>query len=164
VPTSQDAEPFVPADFTPPTGLDHPAFRLRPLGPEHNERDHAAWMGSIDHIRATPGFPDGSWPEPMSLEENLADLQRHHDDFHDRRGFTFTVLDVHGPADRADVIGCVYLYPDDGPDADVSVQSWVTADRADLDGLLATTVRAWLEEAWPWRPERIRDHPRDAAS
>lgn len=158
--TSQDGAPFVPSDFSPPTELDHPSFRLRPLAPEHNERDHAAWMGSIDHIRATPGFPDGTWPEPMSLEENLADLERHHRHFRDRVGFTYTVLAPDGPLDRADVIGCVYIYPDDQPGTDVEVQSWVRADRADLDVPLAATVRAWLEEAWPWRPDQIRDHPR----
>jgi hypothetical protein len=160
LPTRHEPEPFVPPDFRPPTRLDHQAFRLRPLGPEHNERDHAAWMSSIDHIHATPGFPDGTWPQPMSLEQNLADLQRHHDHFRDRIGFTYTVLEAHGPMHRADVIGCVYLYPDDRPGSDVHVQSWVSAARADLDALLATTIRAWLEDAWPWRPERIRDHPR----
>ena len=162
--TRKDAEPFVPADFIPPGGLDHPPFRLRPLGAEHNERDYEAWMGSIDHIRATPGYPDGRWPRPMSLDENLADLQRHSDHFRDRVGFTYTVLETSGPVDRAEVIGCVYIYPDDGPDTDVEVQSWVRADRADLDALLATTVRRWLEEAWPWRPEQIRDHPRSSES
>lgn len=121
-------------------------------------------MGSIDHIRATPGYPDGRWPQPMSLEQNLADLQRHHDHFRDRVGFTYTVLEARGATDHADVIGCVYIYPDDQPDTDVHVQSWVREDRADLDALLATTVRAWLEEAWPWRPEQIRDHPRHTSS
>jgi hypothetical protein len=164
VSTRQDPEPFVPADFSPPTRLDHAAFRLRPLGAEHNERDHAAWMESIDHVRATPGFPDGSWPRPMSLEENLADLQRHHDHFRDRVGFTYTVLDPRGPVEYAEVIGCVYIYPDDQPGSDVHVQSWVRADRADLDAMLAMTVRRWLEDAWPWRPEQIRDHPRGPAS
>jgi hypothetical protein len=164
VPTSQDAKPFVPATFSPPTHLDHPRFRLRPLGPEHNERDHAAWMGSIDHIRATPGYPDERWPQPMSLEQNLADLQRHRDHFRDRVGFTYTVLEGVGPVDNADVIGCVYIYPDDDPDTDVHVQSWVREDRAVLDALLATTVRAWLEDVWPWRPDRIRDHPRHTSN
>jgi hypothetical protein len=161
--TRNDAVPFVPADFTPPSDLDHPSFRLRPLGPEHNERDHAAWMGSIDHIRNTPGFPDGTWPRPMSLDRNLEDLQRHRDDFRGRAGFTYTVLDADGPVESADVIGCVYIYPDDDPDFHAHVQSWVRADVASLDAMLATTVRQWLAEAWPWRPEQIRDHPRTAA-
>jgi hypothetical protein len=163
VSTRQDPEPFVPADFSPPTGLDHPAFRLRPLGPEHNERDHVAWMGSLDHICATPGFPDRDWPHPMSLEQNLEDLQRHRDHFRDHVGFTYTVLDARGPVEQAEVIGCVYLYPDDRPGSDVHVQSWVREDLADLDALLAVTVRAWLEDAWPWRPDRIREHQRHTA-
>ncbi|HEY5860049.1 MAG TPA: N-acetyltransferase [Actinomycetota bacterium] len=104
---------FVPDGFTPPDGLVAEAFVLEPLGPQHNEADHAAWMSSIEHIHASPGFSDDfdddpdPWPRPMSLEENLSDLDQHAKDFQDRVGFTYTVLD---PADR-DVIGCVYLYP-----------------------------------------------------
>jgi hypothetical protein len=89
---------------------------------------------------------------------NLADLHRHHDDFTDRVGFTYTVLEARGPADLAEVIGCVYIYPDDRPGSDVHVQSWVRVELADLDALLATTVRAW-----PWRLDQIRDHPRQSA-
>ncbi|OLT40693.1 twin-arginine translocation pathway signal protein [Saccharomonospora sp. CUA-673] len=140
---------FVPGDFVPPTSLVTERFRLEPLGPRHNAADHAAWMSSIEHIRATPGYPDGSWPpvDGMSLEDNRADLARHAADFENRRGFTFTVLD---PAD-GDVIGCVYLYPPSTPDHDVTVQSWVRADRADLDTPLADTVATWLATEWPWR-------------
>ena len=71
------AATFVPDDFEVPLELSTDRFRLEPLGPEHNERDHEAWMSSIDHIRATPGFPDGKWPTEMSAEQNLADLVRH---------------------------------------------------------------------------------------
>jgi len=140
--------PFVPIDFEPPTTLVGDRFRLEPLGPQHNEADHAAWTSSIDHIRSTPGFPDGNWPPPegMSLDRNLADLRRHAADFHARTGFTFTVLD---PV-TDDVIGCVYLYPAGSPDADVTVQSWVRASVAELDVPLADAVAAWLASAWPW--------------
>ena len=71
-------------------------------------------------------------------------------DFAARKGFTFTVLD---PADR-DVIGCVYLYPPER-EGDVIVQSWVRADRAELDEPLADAVAAWLADEWPWEnPDR----------
>jgi hypothetical protein len=143
--------PFVPADFEPPTGLSTDQFRLEPLGPEHNEADHAAWSSSIAHVRVTPGFPDGNWPPPqgMSLDRNLDDLRRHAADFEARTGFTFTVLEhVTG-----DVIGCVYLYPPVSPDADVTVQSWVRASHAELDIPLADAVAAWLVAEWPW--ERV---------
>src|SRR5215470_111974 len=100
------SDEFVPVGFDPPTSLATGQFRLEPLGPEHNVADHAAWTSSIEHIRATPGFPDGSWPRPMSRAENLNDLERHAEDFRMRRGFTYTVLDTGG-----DVVGCVYIYP-----------------------------------------------------
>lgn len=137
-------EPFVPDDFAVPQRLEGSPFRLEPLGPEHNERDHDAWMSSVDHIRATPGFPDGSWPSPMSLEENLGDLVRHADDFARRVGFTYSVLD----GDH--VIGCVYIYPSETPDHDVSVSSWVRVSRADLDVDLWKAVTTWLRRDWPF--------------
>jgi hypothetical protein len=146
--------PFVPTGFEPPLVLVSDHFRLEPLRPEHNEADHAAWTSSIAHIRATPGFPDGSWPplEGMSLDRNLDDLRRHAADFEARTGFTFTVLEPF----TGDVIGCVYLYPSGSEDADVTVQSWVRASHAELDALLADTVAAWLAAEWPW--ERV-DRP-----
>ena len=139
------AEPFVPEDFTVPEHFVGDGFRLEPLGPGHNERDHEAWMSSIEHIHATPGFPDGSWPSPMSLEQNLADLERHADHFARRVGFTYSVLD------GDDVIGCVYIYPSDGPDHDASLQTWVRASRADLDGVLWDEMATWLRREWPFR-------------
>ena len=148
------ADAFVPADVDPPTSLVTDLFRLEPLGPQHNAADLAAWTSSIEHIRSTPGYPDGDWPPlgGMTPEENLADLRRHADDFVQRKGFTFTVLD---PTD-GDVIGCVYLYPSGNPEWDVEVQSWVRADRAELDGPLADAVADWIVRDWPWtRPNRL---------
>ncbi len=145
--------PFVPDDFDAPRRLEGEGFVFEPLGPQHNESDLAAWSPSIEHIRSTPGYPDGSWPPVggMSSEANLADLTRHAADFEARKGFTFTVLD---PASR-EVIGCVYLYPTKADGHDVEVQSWVRADRAELDVPLADAVAAWLASDWPWeRPER----------
>jgi hypothetical protein len=65
-------------------------------------------MSSIEHIHAAPGFSTWRWPpaDGMSLDENLRDLRRHADDFKQRVGFTYTVLD-----DEDVVVGCVYIYP-----------------------------------------------------
>ena len=103
---------FVPADFVPPTSLRGTSaagetFRLEPLGPEHNARDHRAWTSSIEHIRNSPGFAGRSWPHEMSLSQNNNDMVMHAEHFAARRGFTYTVLD------DDDVLGCVYIYPDD---------------------------------------------------
>jgi hypothetical protein len=137
---------FVPEGFDPPLGPRTIDFRLEPLGPQHNERDYAAWSSSIEHIRASPGYsPTGDWPQRMTLEENLADLERHADDFARRTGFTYTVLDA---AD--DVIGCVYVYPADDRLHDARVQSWVRVSRADLDPVLRDVVTEWLTRTWPF--------------
>lgn len=85
---------FVPVDFAVPEGLWAEEFRLEPLGPQHNAADYAAWTASIGHIQATPGFAGTDWPHEMSLAENLRDLERHAQDFADRRGFTYTVEDA----------------------------------------------------------------------
>jgi len=148
------ADLFVPVDFAVPDGLIAADFRLAPLGPQHNEADHAAWMNSIDHIRATPGFAGSSWPHEMSPEENLRDLERHARDFAGRRGFTYTVLS----AGTDEVIGCVYIYPPggEGPGGGTAgrlhatVRSWVRADRAALDTAVHDAVIAWLERDWPF--------------
>jgi hypothetical protein len=152
---------FVPEDFVVPDGLVAGDFRLIPLGPQHNEADYAAWTSSIDHIRATPGFREGSWPREMSLADNLRDLRGHARDFAERRGFTYTVLS----ADTGDVIGCVYIYPPraKGPGngerrLPASVESWVRADHAALDRALHDAVIAWLERDWPF--DSIESAPR----
>jgi hypothetical protein len=143
---------FVPDDFDPPTSFEGDGFRLEPLGPGHNERDHEAWMSSIDHIRATPGFEDGDWPTPMSLEANLADLEGHARDFAERTGFTYSILD------GDDVIGCLYIYPSKDDDHDASIASWVRASRAALDAPIRKSLAVWFAAAWPFRnPAYARD-------
>ncbi len=142
-------------DFEVPQGLAADGFRLEPLGPQHNEADHAAWMSSIEHIRATPGF-QRDWPpaQGMTLQQNRDDLRRHADDFAARRGFTYTVLE----SGTDEVIGCVYIYPSELAGYDVRARSWVRADRAALDAPLAAAVSEWLATAWPF--DAVEEHPR----
>jgi len=141
---------FVPADFEIPAPPGHQDFRFEPLGAEHNERDHGAWMGSIDRIKTTPGFVGRDWPVAMSLEDNLGDLVRHADDFAARTGFTWSILTSTGD----DVIGCLYIYPSRSDAFDADVRSWVIADRAPLDAVVWRVVSDWLAESWPFdRPE-----------
>ncbi|HVQ92430.1 MAG TPA: hypothetical protein VMU51_15445 [Mycobacteriales bacterium] len=137
---------FVADDFVIPAGLETDRFVLEPLGPQHNEADYAAWTSSYEHIRATPGFADGSWPTELTLAQNRDDLVRHQADFLARRGFTYTVLD----AQTREVIGCVYLYPARREGFDVSARSWVRRDRAELDIVLWRAVTEWLRASWPW--------------
>jgi hypothetical protein len=143
-----------------------PAFRLEPLGPAHNERDHVAWMTSIDHIHATAGFANGewgtdTWPFPMSLAANLADLEMHADEFERGVAFAYSVIDPK----TGDVIGCVYIDPtidldgdtdsdsdavqvEPSDDAPAMMRCWVRATAAHLDEQLATAVTTWLRDTW----------------
>ena len=142
--------PFVPDGFDPPAALAAGSFRLEPLGPEHNERDYAAWTSSLDHIRRSTGWEGSRWPREMSLDENRGDLERHARDFEQRSGFTYTVLD---PDD--DVVGCVYIYPSKDGVHDALATSWVRASRSELDGDLREAVTAWLtSDAWPFARPR----------
>jgi hypothetical protein len=147
---------FVPVDFIVPLGLETPRFRLEPLGPEHNDADYRAWSSSMEHIHETPGWKKSSWPREMTLEENRADLQRHADDFENRSGFTYTVLEPGG-----DLVGCVYIYPASAGPHDAHVLSWVRASRAELDAPLWQAVSDWLAAEWPF--ENVDFAPRNAS-
>jgi RimJ/RimL family protein N-acetyltransferase len=138
---------FVPADFAVPTRLEADEFMLEPLGPQHNESDYAAWSSSQAHIHATPGWEKSRWPDDRDIEANRADLERHANDFRNRDGFTYTVLE---PL-QGDVIGCVYIYPARDADHDALVLSWVRADVAELDLVLWRAVSDWLAADWPFR-------------
>jgi RimJ/RimL family protein N-acetyltransferase len=140
------ARDFVPPTFVVPLRLETPEFVLKPLGPEHNERDYAAWTSSIEHIHATPGWEDSSWPDGRTAEENRRDLERHADDFRNRVGFTYTVFDRR----KGDVIGCVYIYPLPDSEYDARVLSWVRASHAELDLALWRAVSDWIESDWPF--------------
>jgi hypothetical protein len=107
-------------------------------------RPHPGDAGIRRDRLATPDEPGG----------NRRDLERHAQDFAERRGFTYTVLST----GTGEVIGCVYIYPPRGEspgnpsagDQRAAVRSWVRADRAALDPVLYHTVRAWLERDWPF--------------
>jgi hypothetical protein len=135
---------LVPEGFAVPTRFETDDFVLEPLGAEHNQRDHAAWSTSIDHIRATHGFVGSSWPSPMTLDENLADLERHRREFDERVAFAYSVLDP----ETDDVIGCVYVNPARGEEGAV-VRTSVRASHARLDSTLREAVVEWLRREWP---------------
>ena len=138
---------FVPPNFVVPDSYAWSEYHLEPLGEQHNDRDHAAWMSSIDHIRSTPGFSpqeEPNWPVAMTLEENLDDLVRHARDFRERKGFTYSILE------GDDVIGCIYIYPSRVPGRDAEISTWVSESRADMDTPVREALGKWVDETWPF--------------
>ncbi len=135
----------MPTEFEAPVEFEGPGFRLEPLGPEHNERDHDAWMSSIGHIKSTPGFESRDWPAPMGLKENQADLVEHARHFESREGFAYSILD------GDEVIGCLYIYPSPATDHDAEVRSWVRGSRSEMDVIVWRSLSRWIGEAWPFQ-------------
>ena len=142
-------EPFVPSGFVVPLALTTEHFRLEPLGPQHNDSDHEAWSSSVEHIRMTPGWETSSWPTTAAWWTTCATWKGTPPTSRTGTGFTYTVLD---PA-TGDVIGCVYIYPDDSDQHDARVLSWVQGSRSKLDVQLWRTVTDWLADEWPF--ERV---------
>jgi hypothetical protein len=145
-----DGGPFAPADFVipEPPQVDSPRgeLRLEPLSEQHAESDFRAWTGSLDHIRASRGFPWGGWPPldgSLDLAANGEDMRRHARLFAARQGFTWTVLE-----DSGECVGCVYVYPDRQADADL--HTWVVSSRALDDEALRGHVLDWLIAEWPF--------------
>jgi RimJ/RimL family protein N-acetyltransferase len=140
------ASPFVPADFDVPPMLETERFRLRMLSVDDVELDYEAVIESRELLHAMYGGP---WPrEGFTLEENLRDLERHQQEFLDRKAFAYTVVSL----DESRVLGCLYINPARRTDADAQVRMWVRQSEYDkgLDAVLFQAVRDWLASAWPF--------------
>ena len=138
--------PLVPADFDVPRKLETDHFRLRMLSVEDVEKDYEAVVESRDHLQSKFGR---EWPrEGFTLEENLADLERHQREFLKREAFAYTVVSL----DEHRVLGCVYIDPTQHPAADAEVRMWVRQSELErgMDEILFQTVQEWLESSWPF--------------
>ena len=140
-----EASPFVPDDFEVPTVLETDRFRLRMLSVDDVEKDYEAVIESAELLHSM----GSTWPrEGFTIEENLADLQRHQQEFLDRKAFAFTVVSL----DERRVLGCVYINPTKEQGYDAIAYMWVRQSEYDkgLDPLLFQTVKEWLETSWPF--------------
>jgi hypothetical protein len=145
--SAQDTDrPFVPSDFEVPHSLDTPHFHLRPLTPAVVDLDYDALMTSIDLLQAMFGR---DWPHPaFTREENLQDLVEHQQEFEQRVAFAYTVLSP----DETTCLGCVYINPPRDHLVDARVYLWVRQSAYDqgLDPVLYHTVKAWIDQHWPF--------------
>ena len=141
---------FIPADFEVPAVLETDHFRLRMLSVDDVEKDYEAVIESRDLLRRMRG---GSWPrDGFTLEENLADLEMHQQEFLDRESFAYTVVAL----DESRVLGCVYIIPDRKGEADAVVWLWARQSEHDkgLDPILFQAVKDWLAAEWPFKSVR----------
>lgn len=138
---------IVPSDFRIPDQLESSEFRLRMLTINDVVKDYDAVMSSAEHLKAV--FPGGTWPQGLTLEQNLIDLGWHQKEFQKRSSFAYTVV----TPSESRVIGCVYIDPARKRGHDAVVTLW--ARQSELAGGLETrlygAVKAWLATAWPFR-------------
>ena len=139
--------PLVPDDFEVPLCLETERLRLRPLCASDAVKDYDAVMTSAERLQ-TVFCPIESWPDGLTLEQNLKELAWHEIEFQKRRSFAYTVV----RHDESQVLGCLYFYPTARGGHDVQVSCWVRASEAEtgLDAHLYETVRRWIDEAWPF--------------
>ncbi|MBN2003913.1 MAG: GNAT family N-acetyltransferase [Anaerolineae bacterium] len=136
---------FVPATFEVPAALETERFRLRMLSVDDVVKDFEAVIESRELLHATGSI----WPEEgFTIEDNLTDLERHQQEFLNRKAFAYTVVTL----DESRVLGCVYINPTKRGDAEAEVRMWVRQSEYDhgLDEILFQTVKAWLESTWPF--------------
>ncbi len=142
---------FVPDDFTVPAVFETDQFRLRMLSVGDVELDYAAVIESRDLLHSM----GSTWPrEGFTLEENLEDLQRHQQEFLDRKAFAYTVVSL----DESRVLGCVYINPGNSNDNDATVYMWVRQSEFDrgLDPVLFRAVKDWMDASWPFTDVHYR--------
>lgn len=140
--------PMVPADFVVPEKLATERMLLRCLTIHDVVKDFDAVMTSRERLQ-TIFRPGSVWPDGLTIEQNLIDLGWHQYEFQNRSSFCYTVMTL----DESRVLGCLYIYATDQLGHDVQVSMWVRQSEADtgLDDHLFATVRAWLDDVWPFQ-------------
>ena len=139
---------LVKDDFNVPDGIKSDNYRLRMLTIQDVVKDFDAVVTSANHIKGVLDA-NSSWPEGLTLEQNLIDIGWHQKEFQKRSSFAYTVMSP----DEKRCLGCVYIYPSDRADADVFM--WVREDELNsLDNKLFKRVQLWLEQDWPFETVR----------
>lgn len=87
-----------------------------------------------------------TWPEGLTLEDNLTDLHWHHREFTAKRSFAWVIRDEVGT-----YLGCAYLFPAIGERGTGEAAYW-TADTPERMAHLAAfgpIYKAWLKGLLP---------------
>ena len=139
---------WVPKDFAPPPKFETGEYRLRMLTVNDVVKDFDAVMTSADHLKGI--FPPPStWPDGLSLEQDLIDLGWHQKEFQRRTSFAYTMMSL----DESRCLGCVYFYPSDRQGYDAYALLWARQSElaSGLEERLLADVRQWLIADWPFQ-------------
>ena len=142
----------LPPGFTPPRALAYEDVRATVLSRDDLDDDVAGINASLDLIRRTRG----GWPdEPVTPEDDYADLVWHEVEFREGYSFSYVVR-----RDDGRYLGCCYLYPlgrrvtltADLLHHDVDVSWWVTTDayQQGYYATLHTALTRWVVNEFPF--------------
>lgn len=136
---------FTPKNVRVPIGLNTQNFKLRMLTVNDLVKDFEAVMTSVDRLKGIFG-PESTWPEGVSMEQDLIDLGWHQKEFQLKRSFAFTVM----TPDESKCLGCVYIEPSEKQAYEAKVILWVRQSEATsgLDDELFTAVKRWIVDEW----------------
>ena len=144
---AQSSTPFVPSEFRIPEKLETKEFRIRMLTVNDVVKDYDAVMTSVEHLKTI--WPGSTWPEGLTLEQDLIDLGWHQKEFQRRRSFAYTVV----TPTESEVTGCVYINPTRKRGYDAEIYLWArqsTLARG-LETRLYAAVKEWLAKEWPFK-------------
>lgn len=143
---AQSPTPFVAPDFKVPAMLETTEFRVRMLKVTDVVKDYDAVMTSVAHLRK---HYQSTWPEGMSLEENLIDLGWHQKEFMRRTSFAYTVIAL----DESRVLGCLYINPTRKRGYDANITMWARQSElaSGLEDRLVAAVKEWIAKEWPFK-------------
>ena len=83
--------PLIPDGFTPPARHQCAGFHLRMLSIHDVVKDFDAVISARDRLKGLMQ-PGGTWPDGLTLEENLIDLAWHQREFTIGHSFAYTVM------------------------------------------------------------------------
>ncbi|MFT5060418.1 MAG: hypothetical protein ACI9AX_000740 [Polaromonas sp.] len=126
-----------------PTSLTLGAYHLNILTGADVEVDFEAVTRSRSVLQ---GLFEPTWPEGLTLEDNLTDLHWHHREFTARRSFAWVIRDASGT-----YLGCAYLFPDIGARGAGEAAYWMvdTPDRLAHLAVFGPLYETWLKDLLP---------------
>ena len=150
---------FIADELQPPFDVVEENFIIRKLTVDEVEKDYNAVMSSKESLRQVFAVND-PWPaDDMTIEDNYNDLKMHQDEFDNREGFAYTVVNK----EDTKCIGCIYIWPWTYGIYDAMVFYWVTDEvkETGFDKELGIYLDKWLKTFWsfdkPLYPGRNMD-------
>lgn len=134
----------IPCEFS----LGH--VQLKALTVDDVDRDFNAIMDNAAELKAAN--PTMSWPDGLTLEQNLIDVAWHQKEFQSRRSFAWIIEDQNGS-----YLGCLYVYPSIAGENAADVYWWWRSGTSIDTIAFQRDLLHWLSsDDWPELDFRLK--------